>query len=68
VPVQGLNGLTLSYYLNHADGSKPNAPKPNMVPMQCHCPVMCFYATRDIRAGEELLFDYVSGRYYRAHR
>ena len=31
-----------------------------MQPEQCHCPVMCFYATRDIKAGEELLFDYAA--------
>ena len=57
VPVQGLNALTLSYYLNHADST--SKLQPNMVPRSCNCPVMCFYSTRRIEAGEELLFDYV---------
>ena len=57
MPVQGLNAMTTSYYLNHADSRKG---KPNMQPRECNCPVMCFYATRNIKKGEELLFDYVS--------
>ena len=57
MPVQGLNALTTSYYLNHADSSKSN--KVNIITRQCNCPVMCFYATKDIKRGEELLFDYV---------
>ena len=57
MPVQGFNALTTSYYLNHADSSKSN--KANIIPRQCNCPVMCFYASKDIKQGEELLFDYV---------
>ena len=57
VPVQGLNALTLSYYLNHADGTGGHVP--NMMPRPCNCPVMCFFATSDILEGEELMFDYV---------
>ena len=57
VPVQGLNAMTTSYYLNHAEA---RSGKTNMQPRECNCPVMCFFATRDIRAGEELLFDYVN--------
>ena len=55
MPVQGLNAMTTSYYLNHAEA---RSGKTNMQPRECNCPVMCFFATRDIRAGEELLFDY----------
>ena len=29
-------------------------------PRECNCPVMCFYAVRDIKKGEELLFDYIN--------
>ncbi len=57
MPVQGLNAMTTSYYLNHADARKG---KVNMQPRECNCPVMCFYATKDIKRGEELLFDYVN--------
>ena len=57
MPVPGLNAMTTSYYLNHADARKG---KVNMQPRECNCPVMCFYAVKDIKKGEELLFDYVN--------
>ena len=54
VPVTGLNAMPSSYYLNHASLGKGA----NMKPKMCNCPIMCFYSTREIKKGEELLFDY----------
>ena len=57
MPVQGLNAMTPSSYLTPAAA---RSGKTTMQPRECNGPVMCFFATRDIRAGEELLFDYVN--------